>query len=515
MFDNVRMKRLLAVHGWSGAILGWLLYAVILTGAVAVFAQEIGAWSKGGEVAGQPLEGPVDNIVRGLAREVDPAFLEEVFVEAEPDGALGIFFHDHRMIDGELKDYGVEFRVDPETGAVLSRREGDGETIHHADPTNALEDFLVDLHVRLHVPGAWGLFLTGVLGLSMMAAAISGLILHRHVIRDLFVAERPGRRLVSQRDRHVLAGSWGLPFAFLLAFTGTFFSFAGAVGVPVLAMVAFGGDEAKMEETLIGNPVPPDPTPAPLASLDYLIADSVERAGTPPRYVFVSRWGRADAEVTVHHERREGDLADLRHHYEGTTRRFLGALPALGFVPSAGAAAFSLMHPLHYGDFAGLLSKAVWAALGGAMAFVTLSGLRLWSRRREGEPGWRGFAAGTDAVAWGLPFAMTASAWGFFLALPAGDPAFWTAAFFLAASAAAIFARIRLGGAFEPFARRALGFALALLPLVRLLAGGASWGEALVEDRAWVVSVDLLLVAGGGLLLARRARPAAVAEPAE
>jgi len=515
MFDNIRMKRLLAVHGWSGAILGWLLYAVILTGAVAVFAHEIGTWSKGGQVSHAPLEGPVDAIVRELAREVDATFHEEVFIEAEPGGALRLFFHDHRMIDGELMDYGVGFRVDPETGAVLFRKEADGVTLHHADRSAALEHFLVDLHVRLHVPGQWGLFLTGVLGLAMMAAAISGLILHRHVIRDLFVAERPGRRLVSQRDRHVLAGSWGLPFAFLLAFTGTFFSFAGAVGLPILAMVAYGGDQMRMIETIVGHREAEDPTPAPLASLDYLIADSVERAGTAAQFVVIERYGRADAQVTVFHEHPQGALSGIRHQFDGPTRRFEGELPSLGRVPSAGSAAFSLMEPLHFGSFAGVPSKAVWAALGGAMAFVALSGLRLWSRRREGEPGWRSYAAGTDAIAWGLPFAMAASAWGFFLALPAGDPAFWTAVFFLAASAAAIFARIRLGARFEPVARRALGFALALLPLVRLLAGGASWGEALVEDLSYVVSVDLLLVFGGGLLLARRARPAALTAPAE
>ena len=69
----------------------------------------------------------------------------------------------------------------------------------------------------------------------MMAAVVSGVLMHRHLIRDLFVAERPGRRLVSARDRHVLAASWSIPFAFVLAFTGSFFSFAGTVGLPLVA----------------------------------------------------------------------------------------------------------------------------------------------------------------------------------------------------------------------------------------------------------------------------------------
>jgi uncharacterized iron-regulated membrane protein len=40
-------KRLVAVHGWAGALLGLLLYAVIVTGTAAVFSNEIKAWSGG------------------------------------------------------------------------------------------------------------------------------------------------------------------------------------------------------------------------------------------------------------------------------------------------------------------------------------------------------------------------------------------------------------------------------------------------------------------------------------
>ena len=40
-------KLMVAVHGWSGVVLGLLLYAVIVTGTAAVFAQEIKFWSAG------------------------------------------------------------------------------------------------------------------------------------------------------------------------------------------------------------------------------------------------------------------------------------------------------------------------------------------------------------------------------------------------------------------------------------------------------------------------------------
>src|SRR3546814_18195836 len=105
----------------------------------------------------------------------------------------------------------------------------------------------------------WGRIGTGILGLLMMTAEMSGVLMHRNMIRDLFVAERPGRRLVSARDRHVLASSWSLPFAIILAFTGSFFSFALSVSFPIVAQVAFGGDREAMAHTLFAAPVASDP----------------------------------------------------------------------------------------------------------------------------------------------------------------------------------------------------------------------------------------------------------------
>ena len=131
-------------------------------------------------------------------------------------------------------------------GALLERHEG--FFVDHPDwfQVNALEAFLVDLHEELHLPDPWGRILTGGLGLLAMSAAVSGLILHRHLIRDLFLTARPGGRLAAMRDRHLLAASWGLPFAFLLGFTGAFFGFGGPVLFPMIANVAFGGDRAAL-----------------------------------------------------------------------------------------------------------------------------------------------------------------------------------------------------------------------------------------------------------------------------
>jgi uncharacterized iron-regulated membrane protein len=520
-----QLKRLTAVHGWSGVVLGLLLYAVVATGVVAVFAPEIGRWSVGGVRETAPLAGPVDARLRELAAEVDLAQREDVAIWAGDGEDMHVFFHTHRPHpeSGAPEDFGTIYRVDAGTGAVLDRNEGFVWRNAANYDASALRDFLVSLHVQLYLPSPWGLILTGILGLMMMAAVISGLLMHRHVIRDLFVAERPGGRLVSARDRHVLASSWSLPFAFLLAFTGSFFSFASTIGFPLVASVAFGGDQAAMSEALFEPPAAEDPSPVPLADLDRLLADSTARAKAAPTFVEVAHYGRADSRVTVWHEPGPGGLAPVKHVFSGAGRLFLGQSPILGAEPSAGAAVYGLMFPLHFGDFAGLLSQGVWGALGVALCFVILSGLRLWVRRRAGQRLWDGFGRVVVACGYGLPLGMLASAWAFFFTRPASDPFFWTPLGFLAGAALAawlglrIMAPDRLGLVFQ----RLLALACALLPVLRLATGGMTWSDALMHGQVDVLSVDLLLVLAGVALwaVARRTSRACAGtellEPAE
>lgn len=512
-----QLKRMTAIHGWSAIFLGFLLYAVVITGAVAVFAPEIGRWSAGSAREKPALEGEIDPLIRALAAQVDPEFHEDVGIWNGEGRDLFVAFHTHRMNPetDELSDFGTIFRVDSETGEVLARHDG----FIWEEPANyeqsALRSFLVDLHVQLYLPRPWGLILTGVLGLMMMVAVVTGFLMHKHLVRDLFVAERPGNRLVSVRDRHVLASSWSLPFAFVLAFTGSFFSFAGTVGFPMLAYVAFDGDEEAMSEALFEAPVPEDTRPVPTASLDAILADSSARAGgAPADFLGMHHFGRADARVTVWHRPENGEMLWTANEYDGPRRVFLGALPVFGTAPSVGGTVYGWMRPLHFGDFAGFFSQVIWGALGVAMCFVILSGIRLWLRKKPRTPLWLGFGRATQVVGYGLPVGMLASAYAFFVARPALDTFLWTPLGFVAGAAVAIWMGLairdidRLGKVYQ----RLLAVLCLLLPVARLATGGMTWAEALMRGQMDVLTVDLsLLVAGVALWLFARRAPAAAA----
>lgn len=489
-------KTLVAVHGWSGALLGLLLYAVIVTGTAAVFANEIKAWSGGLLGTSDPFARPLNAVIERLAAETPKEFHEDVSIRATPAGNLWVFFHTDEMVNGVRKARGILYTATTD-GRVLHRAEGYGDEIAAADPYDALGRFYVGLHVRLHVPSPWGLILTGILGLAMLVAAVSGILMHRHLFTDIFTLRGRGR-MVGLRDLHSVAGTWTLPHAFVLAFTGAYLSFAIAVGLPMLAKIAFKGDVREMVTTLNAARVV-DPRPAATANLDNVFSDARNRAGAPLRLVSIENRGRADARITVFPDPRPGELTFMRLIYDGATGAFVRDRPILGTKPSTGASLLGLVAPLHFGNFAGWWSRAVWFALGAASAYVTWSGLSLWVRRRNDQRGWRAVGRMTAWVGGGLPFAMAASAVAYFLSLPSLATVFWTAAAFLIAAALALIPAlwIRSVERAPPLLFGATGILLIALPLMRVAVGGSGWAAALATGQNTVPVMDGLVVLGG------------------
>jgi hypothetical protein len=90
----------------------------------------------------------------------------------------------------------------------------------------------------------------------------------------------------------------------VLAFTGSFFSFFGTIGVPVGAMAAFGSDVQALNEAVYGIPRKVDPRPAAIGNLDSVTADAILRTGEAT-FMAIEHFGRADAEITSDHQPRQ------------------------------------------------------------------------------------------------------------------------------------------------------------------------------------------------------------------
>ena len=503
-------KLMVAIHGWSGILLGLLLYAVVLTGTAAVFAEEIGAWSSGHVETKTAFEKPMDQTVRDLAARTPVKFHEDIDLFEIGDRNLGAFFHHHEIApNGELVSRGVYYQLDRD-GRVASEQHGTGEEVFGPRNDDALSHFLVDTHVRLHVPDPWGLLLTGILGLAMLVAAISGLLIHRHLFKDIFTLRRKAHPVLAKRDQHSVAGTWSLPFAFILAFTGSFFSFFGTVGVPIVAMAAFGGDQQALSEAVFGNPGKPDPQPRAIGNIDRIAADAIRRTGESPTFMTIEHFGRADATVTSFHMPKAGDIEPVTLVYRGATAEFDREKPSIGPRPSAGGTLVAIMGPLHFGNFAGLVSKAIWFGLGFAMCYVTLTGLRLWlARRRERQQALGWLERSTTVVGFGLPFALLASAAAFFVTMPFGSAVFWTPTGFLAAAGVTILSAflVPTHAMLERGLQIGIAALLLVLPFIRLATGGPGWPTAMASGQPGIVAMDIALLAGGVWLAWQMRRP--------
>lgn len=501
-------KTLLALHGRFAVSLGLLLYVLIVTGLSSVFAREIADWSSPLATIERPrLPAGIDRGLRAAAATVEPRYLADVSAFSSSGGRIQAFFHTHelRPESGKYEEIGVEFDLDPRSFAILERRQGWSEEIERRNAANGLASFITQLHVRLHIPAPYGLLLTGILGLALMIAVISGVFMHRHLLRDLFKRRGTRGSPLAARDRHTGAASWIVPFAFVLAFTGSYFSFTDSIGLPALARVAFAGDEAHLIEAIVGVPPEVDARPAELADIDAMVANAASRSSALPNFILIERWGRMDSRVSVFLDPAEGDLTSPTYVYGGADGRLIHEKPDFGFVPSAGGKLIEMIFALHYGNFAGVWSKIVWVALGFGVAFTALSGLLLWCRRRHEAPAWRRFERIVHWVGFGLPLALVATPYGFFPARAAGlaDTHGWMTIAFLFALlvAGSVAATVRDLARVRYVLLGLTGLALSALPLLRGAAGGPGWSEALAGGLDAVIALDVAFVLAGATCL--------------
>ncbi|MQQ09621.1 hypothetical protein GFB49_14230 [Epibacterium sp. SM1979] len=506
--SNQAIKRLISLHGWSGTVLSIFLYAVVLTGTVSVLRDEIARWSDAERHIVHPFGQPIYATVRRLSDQVPEAFRAQVRVEHARDGSLRVFFYEKRKIPGRgTQDFGRDYLLDPETHSILAARQGVAPHQRVESRAHELSHFIVDLHARLLIPGRLGLYATGVLGVFLLVAVITGILIHRHILRDLFVTERPGGRVVSLRDRHGLASVWSLPFSILLAFTGTFLSFATSLGLPIVAMSAFGGDIDRAFAAVTTPAKVENAAPADLADLDQVMADALRISGTYPRLLTIEDAGRRDARIVTLH--RNGGNGAVRSHtleFDGATGAFLRDRPLVGHEPSVGSATVALMSPLHFGDFSGLASRAVWLALGTVMTISVVSGMQLWLKRREDDPVWRSCRMMFAAVVWGLPVMLSGAAYGFFLSILGHDVHRGTLAGFLVSGFVVLVLSLRAATPVElsRVLRRMFAWSVLMLPVLRLQTGGVSWGEAILNNIWQVLLIDALCLALAVILLVQQ-----------
>ncbi|MFV0278719.1 MAG: PepSY-associated TM helix domain-containing protein, partial [Parahaliea sp.] len=409
---------------------------------------------------------------------------------------------------GRERHHSIRFEHDPATLALLRHYEGDPRQIFEARHID-LAELLVRFHADLYLGSPLGLIVTGLLGLALFASLVTGVVIHRKILGELF-SFRPRRSLrLLWTDSHKVLGVWGLLFHSVIAFTGAFLGFAAVVLVPAAALVSFGGDQQALMAAVLPD-IDPRPSGEPRELRFAALLDTL-RAKADGDLVSISLLLPEDRKgLLVANTQPGAGMTPRMLQYRLADGGFDRAYPTYGKLVGFSGPVLDVLQPLHFGNFGGVWVKALWCVLGVSTALLALSGMMIWIERRAygpvGELSWRQYlriARFSIGVCGGLVVAVITLFHGQRL-LP--GPAL-VPLFFASWSLAASWALLRDS---EYRAARELALCSGLLALGVPLLDAATSGHHLfraVSEGMWTVAgVDGSLLLGGALLvwLARR-----------
>jgi uncharacterized iron-regulated membrane protein len=230
------------LHTWGGLLLGWALFAIFLTGTLAVFDKEIDGWMRP-EVPAY-TGGQEDALQRALgylqARHAD-ASSWNINLPTKRSSNLSVSTGEQRRGGGQL--------LDPVTGEPISARETAGG------------GFFFRFHFTLNMPRNIGIWVVGLAAMAMLVALISGIVIHKKIFKDFFTF-RPGKGQRSWLDAHNASGVLLMPFHLMITYTGLVIFFL--LYMPAAVDTLYGGDRQAASRDLRGGAVEQRSERAPL-----------------------------------------------------------------------------------------------------------------------------------------------------------------------------------------------------------------------------------------------------------
>ncbi|MDP4025656.1 PepSY-associated TM helix domain-containing protein [Methylobacterium sp. NEAU 140] len=354
------------LHAWSGLVVGWVLFAVFVTGTASYYRSEISQWMRPELRAGRSVDAAraADLAVAALRERAPEARTWFVTLPTAELPATQIAWRSRP---------GTPFSVallDPEAGGPSAARDTRGG------------DFLYRFHFELHMPPLWGRWVVGACAMIMLIALLSGIVTHRRIFADFFTF----RRRADQRgwlDAHNVVGVLALPFHLMITYTGL-------VTLMLLYMpwgvnAAYEGNRERFFQDR-GQSIaarPPARAPGELAPLAPMVREAMRLTGSEAVFVAIHNPRDAASTVVVTMDEPEG-IPHLHPSvgFDGTTGAALGTTgPA-----SAATTTHATMLGLHEAHFAGPILRVLFFLSGLMGCAMVATGLVLWSVARMPKP---------------------------------------------------------------------------------------------------------------------------------
>ena len=359
------------LHTWAGLLAGWILYAMFLTGTVAYFKDELSQWMRP-ELPHQ-MQVP------------DPAAVSQRMVAEMDTVAPGSSQWSMRMADARNNSVYTFWRIprvqgarsfgeanfDPQTGKKVGARDTLGG------------DFFYRFHFQFHyMPVVWGRWIAGLCAMFMLVAIVSGVITHKKIFTDFFTF-RWGKGQRSWLDAHNALSVFGLPFHFMITYTGL---------VTLMALYMPWGEQAAFrtqaerqqlasELSAFIQPGKPSGDKVALAPIDAMVTQAQERWGTYNiARVTITHPGDSASRVSI--SRGESGRVSMSPQYllfEGASGKLLETRDSVG--PAAETR--GVLYALHLGRFSDTATRWLYFLVSLAGTAMVGTGLVMWTVKRR------------------------------------------------------------------------------------------------------------------------------------
>jgi uncharacterized iron-regulated membrane protein len=389
------VKQSLSSHSWLGLMVGALMYLVCLSGTLVVFYPELERWE-------QPQIQEV--------QDYDPATLERAYHELV---ASGIEVTEHMFVNLPSPE-SPRARISTEKEGWFINPDGSrGELVNHE-----WTHLLINLHLYLHLPESFGMYIVCALGAILCGLIVSGLIAHPRIFRDAFVLRLGGSKHLEQADIHNRLSVWSSPFQLMIAITGAYFGFAQVVGM-VFAGIYTNGDLDKLFGQVFGEEPKLEQKLTPIA-LSKAINRTREMApGATPLYITIEEAGKPGQFLLVGTQLPDRLIYVEQYRFD-TAGNFIDKVGYSDGPP--GRQIVYSTYRLHFGHFGGFSVKVLYFILGLAMSIVSVTGFNVWLAKRKRRDFLNNVWAG---LVWGTVPALALSAVALVLLGIPGTPVFW------------------------------------------------------------------------------------------
>lgn len=340
-------------HSWIGLTAGLLLFVICWSGTVAVFSRDLDRLGGGqprapiaAEVAWQP--------VYEKARARFPAWtITRVNAPAVPGAAVESWAEDE---EGVLR----RIYSEPATGAVIG-----------ASSYFNIQRFFRSLHMSFFISELplfgipLGYLIVGLFSFPLLASGITALIFYRRFWRGFFRLHRGRGARVLWSELHKLTGLWSLWFVLVIGLTGVWY------------LVEWKTPEGA------APPEAPRATPGARALPIATLVETAAKAYPELRIRVVSTYELEDGLFEV--QGQDGSLLVRDRAAKAWVNAYTGQVLAVQRPSTLSPYErwIDTADPLHFGDFAGLISKSIWFAFGLALSGLCLTGAYLQAKRQQ------------------------------------------------------------------------------------------------------------------------------------